>query len=557
VGSFKVNLILSFCLAWGTMQAAYEPNRILFLATQGQLEQAINLYEEYYHEKGQHQPELLQQIGLLILDKGLEQKDPELQLLAIFGAGISMNDSAFYILEEGMRSPHPQIQAVSLNFLSRSQQDASHAWLIRSLSSPYALLRLEAAYQLALQKHPTAPEQIEALMYKLDPRAAPLFPQLFALAGDHASIKMLKKMLTHPAIDVRVSALISVSQTSRDDLLPMIRKMASQHEPKQQEAAAFALGVLKDVPSTELLKRLAQSGHKAVQIAALKSLLILDDPQAAEQLSAWAKKPEPFAIRALGSIPGQENVLAELAKHTDLQVRLNATVSLLERKDPRALQSTVDILMRDLRDLTFTETSSPGRSLKAWRAVSTASVSEEEAELAHELSLSFKEELLTKTALLPENAFLQLAAFLYEKKRNDLIPHLTALLIEMDSPGAIALLKQQQQKAGAPLIRNFANLALIKLNEEGPYRETLHQWVLQQKAFDMMKFRAFVPYDKRDSATTFELTPQESARLMIEALEFLSLNQDDQGIDLLLEILKDGHPRNRFAAAGLLLRATQ
>ncbi|MFV0339246.1 MAG: HEAT repeat domain-containing protein [Parachlamydiaceae bacterium] len=552
----KLILALACCSAL-SLEAAFEPNRILFLTNQGDLDQAITLYEEIYQEKHEHKLDLLQQMALLILDKGSKAKDPETQLSAIFGAGISMNDSAFYILEEGMRSPYPKIQLVSLNFLSASQHDASHPWLIRSLSSPEPLIRLEAAYQLALQKHPSATEQIEALMYKFDPRVHALFPQLYALAGDHASIKILKKLLTNPSIEVRVAALNAVSKSGRDDLLPSIRKLSLQHEPRQQEAAAFALGNFKDATSIPALKNLANSPHGTVKIAALEALAKMSDSDAKGTLGELSQQGSLFAIRSLGAFEGQEDTLAKLSASKDTQIRINATLSLLERKDPRALQGAAEILSRDIRDSAFIETASAGRSLKAWKAIPSASLQEEEEELAHELSLSLREEILTLSAGLPEKEFLQLAHFLIERKQNDLIPQLTELLIALDTPKTVELLKYAQQKTGAPLIRNFANLGLVKLNEEGPYKEVLQGWLMSQIQIDMMKFRTFVPFAKRDALTTFELTPQESARLLVDALEYLSLNQEQAGIELLLKILKEGHPQNRFAAAGLLLRATQ
>lgn len=549
-----VTLGLSSALS---LEAAFEPNRILFLTNQGDLDQAITLYEEVYQEKHEHKLDLLQQMALLILDKGSKTKDPETQLSAIFGAGISMNDSAFYILEEGMRSPYPKIQLISLNFLSSSQHDASHPWLIRSLSSPEPLIRLEAAYQLAMQKHPSATEQIEALMYKFDPRVHALFPQLYALAGDHASVKILKKLLTNPSIEVRVAALNSVSKSGRDDLLPSIRKLALQHEPRQQEAAAYALGNFKDVPSIPTLKQLARSPHSNVKIAALEALANMSDAEAKTNLAELASQGNLFAIRTLGSIEGQEDVLAKLTSSKDTQIRINATLTLLERKDPRAIHGTAEILSRDIRESAFTEIASSGRSLKAWKVIPAASLQEEEEELAHELSLGFREQVLTLASGLPEKEFLQLAHFLIERKQNDLIPHVMDLLIALDTPQSVQLLKYAQQKTGAPLIRNFANLALFKLHEEGPYKEILQNWLLSQINIDMMKFRTFVPFAKRESMTTFELTPQESARLLVESLEFLSLNQEQAGVELLLKILKEGHPQNRFVAAGLLLRATQ
>ena len=67
-------------------------------------------------------------------------------------------------------------------------------------------------------------------------------------------------------------------------------------------------------------------------------------------------------------------------------------------------------------------------------------------------------------------------------------PLLIKLLCNMQTPATIALLKEQQQKTGAPFIRNYCNLALFIINEEGPYEENLRKWVAEQHDTEIIDF---------------------------------------------------------------------
>lgn len=531
----------------------YEGNRILFVLTQGKTEQAIDLYKENQKLRGKHDFTLLQHMCHIILDRGFKSNDPEDQLMSVFGTGVAMNDRTFYLLEEGLRSQFLQIQVVALNFLGKSHHEDALELMNKMMASPYPIIRLEAAFQLAQMKHPKATAQIEALMQKVDPSATAIFPQLFALSGDDSAIKILRKLINHTDHEVRIASLISACETGRDELLPQIRKLASQHDTRQQEAASLALGIFQDQCSEPLLKKLALSPQPNVQIAALNALYALGIKEAALPLQNLAKSGNIFAIQALANILGSEEILVALLKSPQIQTRLNATLSLLELKDDRCLGGLLEILLSDSRDLAFTEVTTPGKALKAWKAIPSAQAQGDETALLLELSLQFREEALVKALELKEATFLLLASKLFEAKQNDLIPMLITLLVNLDTVKSIELLKREQQKAGAPLIRAYATLGLVQLKEEGNYAQLLKKWILSQKEREMMKFRTFVPFDLRE---TFELTPQETARFLIESIQALVEMQEQESIDLLLHILKEGHPRNRPVLAGLLLKLT-
>lgn len=552
-----MGLFAIICLFWILpLFGAYEGNRILFLISQGSLDQALEHYGSYAKDKGKHDYLLLQQIACLLLDQSLKSKNSEDQLMSMFGAGIAMNDSAFYLLEEGLKSQNPQIQVTALHFLAETQHDCAYDLINKLMSSPYALIRLEAALQLAKNKHPKATAQIEALMQKVDPAAAPLFPPLFALVGDDAALKIMRKLLNHSNHEVRIACMLGAMSNGRDDLLPQIRKLASQHDARQQEAACLVLGQFQDQISEPLLKKLAESPYPSVRIAALKALYLLGIKEAANPLQAFAKRGELFAIDALSLVPASADLLAEIAQLPYINQRLNATLSLLKLKDKRCLTGLVEILINDPRDLAFSEIKTTGYALKAWKAVPSAAHQGEEADILLELSLRFREEVLTLALELPEDQFIMIAEKIFKSKQNDLIPMLVTLLINLDTQEAISLLKTQSQKAGAPLTRAYATLALVKLKEEGPYLNQLKTWILSQKDLDIMKFRTFVPMPLREFTSSYELTPEESSRFLIEAVQVLAESREEDSLDLLLHLLKEGHPRNRPLLAGLILRLT-
>lgn len=532
-------------------------SRILYLLQSGNEAAALDLYQDYYQNIGKHDSELLEQVALLLIEKGYRTKNPETQLLALYGAGISHNEKVLNILQEGLASPVPQLQIISLNFLSRLQSDEADETLNRAMSSNYLLIRLEAAFHLAQKKARKAVGQIDSLMNKVDPELHPIFPQLFALAGTTEAVKILRKLLNNPYEKVRIEAILSAARSGRDDLLPIIRILATHHSPSQQEACAWALGTLKDEASIPRLEILACSTAPYVRLAANHALYELGQKERRTELEKDAQSGNLFAIRLLGEIDGAENTLFNLTQNTNLQIKTNATLALLERKDKRCLLTLAEIILRDPRDLAFVETPSMGGAFKAWKVTPSARQSFKDNPMPHELSLNMRETVLTQAMNLPEEEFIQLARVIFETQQNELIPTLVGLLESMQTPSAIQLLKIYQQKAGAPLIRNYCNLALFNMKEEGPYADNLREWILKQEKTALIEFRPFVPWELRDPLSTYQLTPHETSRLLIEAFQSMASCQDEQGINTILHAIQHGNEKNRYALAGLLMHAVR
>ncbi|MCE5316961.1 MAG: HEAT repeat domain-containing protein [Parachlamydia sp.] len=552
-------LLLSFLLFLPRIEgeeARMVSNQILYRMHTGEVSEAFALYREHQKSLGHHDQELLQQIGLTLLDQGSRSHDAEIRLLTIFGAGISSYEKALYILEEAAGGNNPKMQLVALNYLARSQHDRADDAIQRCLTSDSLLIRLEALLYLAEKHHPRATAQTEALMCKLPQDLLPIFPQIFAVIGDESSTISLRKLLAHPVESVRIAAVFAVAKCERDDLLPQIRNLATHGEITQQEGCAIALGFLGDEHSLPRLQTLARSHVTSVRLAACHALYRLGRKENRLEIEKEAKEGNIFAIAMLSEMPGSEETLAQLVRSHQLQIRINAALSLLKLGDRRCLSGLKEMLINDSRDLAFERMGSHGLGLTAFRAIPSAQVNLADDPLGFEVSLSLREDALRETINLPETSFLALAESLFESHQNDLIPTLTDLLATLHNDPAKALLKKYSQKAGAPLIRHSCNLALFNMKEEGPYEEQLRHFILHQQDQELIRFRPALTIERRDFVAGSPLTPQEQSRLLIASFEAFARTQNDKGIDVLLEAMQNGNPKNRYALAGLLIRTT-
>lgn len=529
--------------------------RILFLLQQGKHKQALKLYQDKVQFIGEHDFELLHQIGLKILDYGFRQYDPESQLLALFGASVSAHEDAYYILEESLKSHYSPIQLIALGALANFQNDRADQAILHALGSSELGVRYEAAHQLCKKKHPQAVSQTESLMYKTPKSYIAIYPPLFAMVGDSHSTRVLRKLLNHSSKDVRLSAILSIAKYQRDDLLPQIRQHSFEFHFALQEATAYALGVLKDEESISQLKKLTSSQYPTVSLAAHVALYQLGYQDSIKAIETAAQQGDLFAISALGSIPDHPKILLELLEKSDLQIRLNALIALLEQNYPYALEQVKEILIRDKRDLAFTSYQSPGLAFKAWKVTPSANRLLKDNTKAYLEHLELKESLLEKVCMLSTPSFIALAHQIFTKQQKDLISYTVELLENLGTPAAIDCLKQHQQQFGAPLVRHYCNLALYCLKEVGPYTEQLLHWVKTQTQTQFIQFQPISPWELNKNSYT--LSPEETSRLLIKVFETFAIQQDKQGIEALIEAIATGHAKNKYALAGLLVRATQ
>ncbi len=532
--------------------------QIPYLMQSGDFDKSLTLYEQYKAQIGRHDFELLGQACQIILEQGAKSDDSEKQLLSIYGAGIAGITSCIDLLENTITASALQIQMASIQILSQMQDDRADELLTKAMSSDHFGVRMEAAYQLSVRKHIKAVGYIESLMHRLPPQLRFFFPQFFALIGTKEAVNILKLMMNDKEVQTRIEAVLNAARFGRDDLLPTIRANVTHVNIPEQESCAFALGALKDSKSIPKLKTLIKSPNTNVKLAALRSLHMLGDTAIDQEIIEMAKAKDLFAIAILGDINNSEEVLAELSKSEDLQVKYNAAIALLQKKDNRCIEPILEILIRDVRDLGFFPNPSHGKSLTAWKVITSARqhIKEYPYDL-YAVSLALREHLLKQCLELKEKEFLLIADLVFESKQTSLIPLLVRLLENLQTPEAKNLLQHKAQKAGAPLIRAYSNLAAFRLNMGGGHEKTLKQWIQDQKNNEMIRFRPALPFDIRLPDTSFELTPEESSLLLIESYEALAARHEEGCIDILLKTLKEGNPKNRCVIAGLILKSIE
>lgn len=553
--SIAIFLVLSPLLAL----TPKEKGHIGYLLAKHEIDLAIKTYLKHIDNHEPHDLELLEEISYKIIEWGLREKEPEAQLLAVYGAAISKTPIEKRWLEKASKSRNPILQGAALQMASQLSDDQAEILLKNGLHSDYLVIRLETLFQLVARHSKHAMGYVESLKNLLPPPFHFLFPEFYALDGSSESITSLKQMTHDVHLGVRIGAILSAIKYHRDELLSQIRACLTHPNPLEQESSAAAIGYFKDLESTEKLKKLFNSNQKEVRLAAAKALIQLGFSEYKETIFELAKEKNPFAISLLREIEGGEEILRPLLQSENISTRFQATVSLLYKRDPSIVPTLLELLMTKVSEVGFFPLSSPGRTLSSFEVVFSYVPKNKEAEEGLKaFSLKMKEELLTRALELGPTPFLQIATTLFALKKTELIPILVRLLENLDTKEAIDLLKARSQEVGEPLIRGYASLALYRLNRYKELDPHVLKFVTDQISAEMIRFR---PIDlepaQRKEANRFTLTPQETAALLLESFEAISQRHEEEGLTLILKSMLEGHPNNRYALSGLLLKMIQ
>ena len=535
-------------------------NQILYLMQSGETQRSIQLYQDYVKGTGKPDFSILEQMGYILLREGAQSEDEECQLLSMYGLGIAGSLEGLDLYEKGLSSPTPLVQMATIQFLSSLQDDEVEQLLFKAFSSPYLMVRLEAAHNLALRKSDQATGIIDNLMQKLPPFFHVYFPELFGMIGTSDATGVLKRMLGDKYLNVRLAVILAAAKFGRDDFLNEIRAIATHSDQAEQETCAAALGYLKDSHSIPLLKTLSTSKHIHVKLAACHSLSLLGNDQCQDSIKESALMKNPLAIPLLANMNNTEPLLVSLLDDYHFHIRVNSALALLKKRDIRCIPTLLKILLTDEKDLGFQPIHSLGHSLMAWKVIPSATqYAKKTQQDIPAITLALKEQILQEALELPEEEFVKIAREIFKHKQHELVPFLVYLLENLKTPKSITLLQEESRHAGAPFIRTYCHLALFRLKVEGPHREFLSEWIQTCTDHDLIRFRSMLPWIERQESphSSFQLTPEETSRLLIEVFEALAESHDIKGVDILLSSLKSGHPKNRYALAGLLLKAIQ
>jgi HEAT repeat protein len=552
------SLFLSFLLPLAAEETYVDKRQILYLMSIREVEKAIDAYLTIYKTEKKHDFELLEKICLTLLDMGTNSPDPEDQLLALYGISLSGSSSSYLtFLDHAVKSPHPMVQRSALQILANLHEDKCLELISVGLKSSFLQIRFETLFYLIQRKSPNALGQTESLINLLPPQAKPLFVELYAMHGSFEAISILKQYMNDKDPNVRLAAVLYSALYQRDDLLNSIRSILTQSDPVLKEAACFAIGHLRDLNSKDLLIKSSKLPFNDTKLSALIALYKIGDHEAKNEIMKMAKDGNLHAIHFLSEIPDSDNLLEELANRIESAISLNATLALLNKKNPKALPHVIEILMQDPQVSGFAPSISLGHSLMSWKPISIQAIKDKDQKNSMiAISLNFQEELLAKCLELPNKSFIELAKIIMNKRQTKLIPLLIRLLENEGSDETKALLIEKAYAIENPLLRSYAKLALYRMHVNEHYRHEFLKWLSHQKNTKMIEFRPQTDASTSGKHKTMNhFSPEEISGLFVEAFDALASNHDKEGIEFLLESLRDGHSKNRFAFAGLLLKS--
>jgi len=481
---------------------------------------------------------------LAILKEALESRSSSEQILALHAIHVSMSDEAYHLLDATSFKNEPEVELTKVQVLSSIRTEEASELLQVELRSDMMLIRLEALYALAERKHPSCYQHLEAEFTKIDPDFLYIFPELFAIEGSPASKRFLKALLRHTDPQVRLGAVQALYQRFPDELTDEIKYLRHDPYPAIQEVVLQASLNIGHDDLKAPIEQLAKSCPNGPLLVAIQH----NDQKYIEE---QARFDNLFAINSALS----STLLYEKMQSSDLQVSLNATVALLEKRDPRCLENARLLFFPDSRDLYFETIASPGKILTAYKVAPSASQIFKRVPGLYEKDLSIRWDWLTKALELPENDFLRIAELIFKTEQNELVPLLVRLLENLRSERAIALLKQESEHFGSPFIRAACNLSLFRLQVPGPYYERLLEWVQRFNAHDLLKPRQILPWNMKTEKERYNLSFEETSNLLVDSYDALAESHKQEAIQALQEAIVSGNPHNKPLLAGLLLKA--
>lgn len=531
-------------------------SKILHAIHTGKFDKAIDDLLAKQDDNDFYQTDLLEDLSLALIHQGLKSREKKDQILALYGLGLSQSEKGVILLSSVLDSPDPELQLTALHVLSSFHTEEATRLIEKALRSDYVFIRLEAAYILTMRKTQSAYAQLEALFAKVEPELRPHFPYLFALEGSYPSLQMLRKLLSDSDLKVRSEAIFACTETHREDFLRDIKQFSYDPSPQIEETFSYAMGSFRERSANADLERISRKNTSAA-LSAAYALYLNGKESSVSVIVDQAKQDNPFALHLLGKVREEKNsLLFEKMRSSDAEVRVNATLALLERKDPLSLQGLPFILIDTPKDVAVLKMFSEGRTLSYYKCFTSAMENLQRNAYAFELSLRLREDILEKTLALSNEAFLDLAHLVFQAQQHDLIPMLVNLLENMRIDQADALLQEQSERLGDPFIRTYATLALFRMHKKGPYRERLLEFLKKHEKADLFEARPSLTFELALKTEEHSITLQERSRLLVETFEAFATEQSEDGLKTLLLAIKNGNAHNRYVLAGLLLRSS-
>jgi|GEM_PF-4592201 len=530
-------------ISFDESKSAVDENvRTYFLIEQNKIDDAIATILEAPHDR----LICVEPLAIKILQNSIASGQGSDALMALQAIPLCRHEAGLALIEEALSSDMVEIQLAAVVALKAYDSSSTASLLKSALHSDSLLVRLEALYELASIGDEDAFAQIESLFLKVEPEFRPLFVELFAVDHSPQSIHYLNDLVYDSNADVACSAIICLAKLNQFELCHNIKRLTFNPSRAIQEASAFAISTLQDKETLEFLRPLLKCGNPG-QLYAAKTLL------QANLIEDQARKDNLFAISFLGGCSGGEKVLIEKLNSESFCIRLNAAMSLLQKRNSACVPVLAEFLI-PLPGYHFLPVQSPGKSLSYIKVCPKA---KNLNRFFDEISLQLRQEALVKALELESSSFLELTEALLKTEQLDLVNLTVRLLENQNSESAKLLLEKHAQHLGNPFIRIACQAALYRLHDGPDFEESLSLWIKQTGQTALFGPRPLIPWMMQPEKKPIEENLHWQAMLFVEVAESLAQSKKEKAIISLLETLKVSSSQNKPLIAALLLRALE
>ncbi|WP_348663875.1 HEAT repeat domain-containing protein [Chlamydia vaughanii] len=559
-----LGLLLSFSgVAFGSFPDPIS-HKILY-TSRNSVEQALVTYLEALDIHGEHDFPLLRTISENCLKQGLRSEDPYVRRSTIIGAGIVGSAEALDILSQAMETEDPLQQLLVLSAVSSHLGKTSDELFFKALSSPYPVIRLEAAYRLAGLKNIKVIDHLHSFIHKLPEEIQCLSAAIFLRLETAESDTYVRQLLSSPKSTTRNYAALLIGEYRQKRFLPTLRHLLTSASPLDREAAVYALGMLKDGQSYNTIKRLSERKELDLSLAAAQALLAIGKEE--DALPIFEKQIQEercnaiYTARLLSKETGIPLVLPVFLNTNNTEVKLNAALALIHLgcDDSRLLEYITDWLVEPHYSQALLPTFSQGRATQSWkcRGIILPSNPTERAK-ALSVMQGAEEQILVSLLQLPKDAYLPYVERILSSQKTSLSAKAIAFLAHSSHQQALEILSRASQLPGEPVIRAYADLALYNLTKDPEKKLSLHRYAQEFIKETLLFIDTEDKQPRPDSPyLRYQVAPEIRAKLMLDILEALVVSKTHEDIRLLIQLMTQTKAKNCHILAGLLMKIVE
>ncbi|EPP34339.1 HEAT repeats family protein [Chlamydia ibidis] len=565
MGLSSLALFLGLLLALSTPAFGKFPDstshKILY-TNRNSLQQSLVAYLEAFDLYGEHDFAILRKIAEECLRQGLCSSDPYIRRSSITGAGLVGSSEALDILSQAMDTTDPSQQLLVLSAASAHVSHTSDELLFKALSSPYPIIRLEAAYRLANLKNIKVIDHLHSFIGKLPEEIQSLCAAIFLKLETTESDTYVRQLLSSPRSTIRNYTSLLIGEYGQKRFLPTLRNLLTSASPLDKEGAIYALGKLQDGHSYPKIKKLLQSTDADISLAAAQALIHLGKEEEAisifEQQIAESRPRAIYTSRFLSKELAIPLILPVFLNTQEDEVKLNAGLALLHLQcdHPCLINYFVNWLTKPNYTQTIVPTFSKGRATQSWKRIGVI-LPDSPVDRAKALSViqNTEEHVLTYLLQLRKEVSLPIVKKIVKSEKTALASKAIAYLSHTFYQEAIDILSEASSLPGEPIIRAYADLALYNLTKNPEKKQALHRHA-QNLIHETLLFVDMEEKHPRPNSPylRYQIAPETRAQLMLDILESLVVSKTQEDIRLLIQLMTQTKAKNLHILAGLLMK---